>query len=457
MLLVGASGSGKTTLTRLINGLIPNFYSGELRGAIEIDGKELKTWDTDELATKVGSVFQNPRSQFFNIDTTSEIAFGCENLGWSREKIHRRVRETVEDLRIPHLIDRNIFSLSGGEKQMVAIASTYAMGPDIFVMDEPSSNLDTDATERLAQMIARLKAEGKTIVITEHRLYYLRGIVDRIIYLRDGVIENDWTEAEFLRLTREELIFRGLRNYDLKAVQLEDNRLRRKPPADLLMEDLWVTYPRSKPILCGITCNAAPGEIVAVIGKNGQGKSTFARCLSGLLKEKKGRVQYQGCRLSYKKRIGKIYLVMQDAGCQLFSDSVMGEISLSYNKERSCLNVSEEILKRLYLDELKNSHPMSLSGGEKQRLVIAAGIVQNSNIIILDEPTSGLDYNNMQSVKKVMEMLRDEGKYVFVITHDYEFLLSTCDRVLEIEEGKTYRDYPVDSDHLPELRKFFLK
>lgn len=457
VLLTGASGCGKTTLIRLLNGLIPRFYSGELNGRICIEGKEVEKWDADELSAKVGSVFQNPRSQFFNLDTTSEIAFGCENLGWSREEIRRRVQETAADLGISHLLDRNIFSLSGGEKQMVAIASAYAMGADIFVMDEPSANLDTVATEQLAKTIARLKVDGKTLIIAEHRLYYLRGLADRILYMEKGRIQGDWTEKEFLALTAGGRMRRGLRSYDLQAMEPEPRLLLQDREADFFIEDLWAAYPRSEPVLSGVTCKSAPGEVIAVIGRNGQGKSTFARCLCGLIKEMKGKIRYKGNIAPYKKRIGRIYLVMQDSTCQLFGDSVIGELTLSRSANDGCTDTFDRILGWLSLEMLRDRHPMSLSGGEKQRLAIAAGIVRDSDIMILDEPTSGLDYDNMQRVKEVLEMLRKDGKHIFVITHDYEFLLTTCDRVLEIEDGKVCRDYPVNAEHLQELRRFFLE
>ncbi len=456
VLLTGASGSGKTTLTRLINGLIPHFYYGNLKGTISIDGLELDKWGVDELSTKVGSVFQNPRSQFFNLDTTSEIAFGCENLGWHREKIHETVKKTVEDLGIAHLLGKNIFSLSGGEKQMVAIASAYVMGVDIFIMDEPSANLDSAATEKLAQILTILKAQGKTVIISEHRLYYLKGIVDRVVYLERGSIKEEWSGEEFSKLSNEERVSYGLRSYDLKKIKLKHKPLQRKKETDFFVEDLWTSYRNLKPILCGISCNATAGQITAVIGKNGCGKSTFARCLCGLLKEKKGKVQFHDSKLGAKERIGEIYLVMQDSTCQLFSDSVMGELVLSGKMKKNSSDEFEEVLKELSLMELKSRHPMSLSGGEKQRLTIAAGIIQNADIMILDEPTSGLDYRNMQRVKAVMEKLRNKGKRIFVITHDYELLLSTCDRVLEIEKGKISKDYPVDSNHLHYIRQFFL-
>ncbi len=458
ILLTGESGCGKTTLTRLINGLVPHFYSGTLTGEVFIAGQELEKWSLDELSTKVGSVFQNPRSQFFNLDTTGEIAFGCENLGWSRKKIHERIQKTIENLKIDHLMNKDIFSLSGGEKQMVAIASGYAMNPDIFVLDEPSANLDTLATQHLKQLLSCLKAEGKTIIIAEHRLYYLREIADSVLYMKNGYIVEQWTDKEFSHLPEEERLKRGLRSYDLKMLSVDHKTQRPAVDDSFSVENLSVCYKGRDPVLKGITCQASTGEIIAVIGHNGRGKSTFARCLCGLVRESAGSILYQGKRMSYKTRSGKIYLVMQDSNYQLFSDSVEGELALSTKDENvHRKHLTDWLLKKLSLEELKERHPMTLSGGQKQRLAIAAGIVQDADVMILDEPTSGLDFENMQRVKEIMKMIKQEGKRAFIITHDYEFLLATCDRVLEIDNGKIKKNYPVNEQNLSQLQRFFLQ
>lgn len=459
VLLTGESGCGKTTLTRLMNGLIPGFYTGELSGEMSIDGHPLETWRTDEFYARVGSVFQNPRSQFFNLDTTGEIAFGCENLGLSRGEIHKRVHRTFEELQITGLTDRDIFSLSGGEKQMVAIASAYAMGPDIFVMDEPSANLDTLATRQLAQLICRLKASGKTIVIAEHRVYYLHGIADRVLYMQNGRIAHDWTAAQFFMLTEEERLRKGLRAIRLEKLSVHD-RPRQLPVEDkgFHVENLSVRYKRGKPVLQGFTCAACEGEIIAVIGRNGQGKTTLARCLCGLLKENGGRILYRRKRISYKDRAGEIYLVMQESGYQLFSDSVERELSLplkDVNTGRR--DLVDCVLEKLFLNQFRDRHPMTLSGGEKQRLAIAAGIVQDSEVMILDEPTSGLDYTNMRRVVEAMALMKQMKKRIFIITHDYEFLLSACDRVLHIDDGTVQEDYIVNRQNLPKLQQFFMQ
>ena len=170
VLVCGESGSGKTTITRLINGLIPHYYEGIMTGQVYVEGRDVATSELYDLASLVGSVFQNPRSQFFCVDTTSELAFGCENRGIDEDEIRARIQETVSEMNLEHIMNRNIFELSGGEKQKIACGSVAALRPAIVVLDEPTSNLDVEAIEDLRRIIALWKAQGKTIIIAEHRL-----------------------------------------------------------------------------------------------------------------------------------------------------------------------------------------------------------------------------------------------------------------------------------------------
>lgn len=456
VLFVGLSGCGKTTMTRLMNGLVPAFYEGKMSGKVLIDGKDVSQYKDGSLSQKVGSVFQNPRSQFFNVDTTGEIAFGCENTGISHEQILERVAEASCDLEMDALLDRDIFSLSGGEKQLVAIASVYAMNPDIYVMDEPSANLDMEVTERLMRIIALLKNQGKTIVIAEHRISYLRDLADRIVYMKDGAIEKVYPISDFLMLADEEREQMGLR-----AVFPERIQVRRNLPfkAQNIMEtkELSVSYSKRETLISAISTGVRAGEVVGIIGYNGQGKSTFAKCVCGLIKEAAGEVFLNGTRLLQKQRAGKIYLVMQEPGYQLFADSVEKELRVSFGHTKTAADSvrAEQLLEQLNLKGKKEQHPLSLSGGEKQRLSIAAALMQDSRIFFLDEPTSGLDYANMNRVSALLNDLRAEDKTAFVITHDYEFLMNTCDRILWLENGAVRMDSPITKEILPALQEYF--
>ena len=207
--------------TRLINGLIPHYYEGKLSGHVSVDGVEIKNQQLSKISQHVGSVFQNPRSQFFNVDTTSELAFGCENQGLPKEDVLRRIAEAANRFSLNGLLNRSIFELSGGEKQRIACASIYAVHPDIFVLDEPSSNLDPASILQLKDVLLKLKAEGKTLVISEHRLYYLLDIADRFVWLDQGEVRSVYSREEFLTFRPAQISAMGLRALDLNQLKTE--------------------------------------------------------------------------------------------------------------------------------------------------------------------------------------------------------------------------------------------
>jgi energy-coupling factor transport system ATP-binding protein len=452
ILLCGESGCGKTTLTRLINGLIPHYYSGTYVGEIHVNGQSVRETSLHELAKHVGSVFQNPRSQFYCMDTNSELAFGCENQGLPLKDIQERINTTTSHFNIQSLMNRNIFHLSGGEKQKIACGSVHTTSPDIIVLDEPSSNLDPKATQILGDIISLWKEEGKTIVIAEHRLHYLRTIVDRLIFMREGRIEKNISMDEARQMTSKQLFTLGLRPLDFNALDF-DSRKHNIPTEEIILSEFSFSYKRGEKVLDIDALTFPKNQIIGIIGQNGAGKSTFARCLCGLNKKFEGLVHTDsGCR-SYKQCLEKTYMVMQDVNHQLFTETVLDEVILSMNGENE--EKAKRILEQLNLLDLQEQHPMSLSGGQKQRVAIAGAIASERDIIIFDEPTSGLDLRHMIQVAENLEQLKSMGKTVLIITHDLELILKVCDFILHFKNGKVNQSLTLNDMKKKHLIKLF--
>ena len=329
VLFCGRSGCGKTTITRLVNGLIPQFYQGELHGRVLVDGQEISNIPMYQIAAKVGSVFQNPRTQFFNVDTDSEIAFGIENEACPPKKLAERVEQTTEDLHIQKLRNRNIFELSGGEKQKIAFASVYAMNPQIYLLDEPSSNLDMTSIQELREHLRLIKKQGKTVLIAEHRLYYLTELADRIVYLEKGEIKGIYTSEEFRQLSEHEREQMGLRAVDLQAVFPPQTHSLAPAPA-LELRNVTLHY-KKQTILHDIVLSAGKGEVIGVVGHNGAGKTTFSRTLCGLHKDCDGQFLWESKPIERKERLQRSYMVMQDVA-EITSFVIIKEGSAAFQR-----------------------------------------------------------------------------------------------------------------------------
>ena len=451
ILLCGRSGCGKTTITRLLNGLVPNYYEGEFSGEVLLDGAEISTLSLYETAKHVGSVFQNPRTQFFNVDTTSEMAFGCENRGLPEQEIATRVLRAADDLNVRLLLGRNIFHLSGGEKQKIACASVSVAGPQIIILDEPTSNLDMLATLDLKRMIATWKAQGKTVVIAEHRLYYLSSLIDRAILMDNGRIIGDYTASEMHAFHAKQLEKMGLRPLDISVYPVQPKDL---PSLENIgIKGFYFTHRDGTRALDIDALTFPKNQVVALIGHNGAGKTTFARVLCGLERRGKGTLSVDGSKYNRKKRLKHSYLVMQDVNHQLFTESVEEEILLGMqvpDRERG-LAIAMDLDLADYFDR----HPMSLSGGQKQRVAIASAIAAEREILVFDEPTSGLDLQHMEEVALVLQKMTEKGKSVIVITHDFELVASACSYVIRLENGAVAEQYALDGEGLKRLKTFF--
>lgn len=452
VVLCGESGCGKTTITRLINGLIPHYYEGQMAGEVWVNGEKVSEQPLYDTAAVVGSVFQNPRSQFFNVDTTSEITFGCENLGQPEKDIRERFAKTVRDFRLEKLMDRNIFHLSGGEKQKIACAGVSIMEPDVLVMDEPSSNLDAASILDLRKILAFWKSQGKTIIVSEHRLYYLRGLADRFIYLAEGQVSRDYSAAEFEQLTEQQRSNMGLRTFALE--RLLPPVLPQQEKTALALHNFRFAYKNEPETLHIMDCEIPTNRIVGIIGNNGAGKSTFSRCFCGLEK-RCGEIVWNGRKYRPKDRLSTCYMVMQEVNHQLFTESVLDEVLISMEEENQ--ERAEEILNRLDLLAFKDRHPMSLSGGQKQRVAIASAIASKRSILFFDEPTSGLDYKHMKEVVNVLRQVRDTGITVYVITHDLELILDCCTDIVHFENGSIIDQFQMDEAGLEKIRNYFIK
>ena len=457
VLLCGKSGCGKTTLIRLLCGMLPDFYNGVFTGSVSVKGIDPVTAPMYEIAKTVGTVFQNPRTQFYTVNTTSEIAFGCENFGMEPKLIQDRVYETADALHINSLLDRNIFQLSGGEKQKIAFASIYAVNPDIYVLDEPSSNLDNHAINELRSMLQFLKAHGKTIVIAEHRIRYLKELADRAVYMKEGQIEKEYTMQELDSMSISERMETGIRPVSLggfSSVIKEQSESSGDIGGNtsIQMKDVCFSYTKYKgqsSLTIPDACFPA-GTVIAVTGNNGAGKSTLVSVVGGLLKNKKGTVKLNGNIQSAKERLFVSYMVMQEVNHQLFTDSVKEEIVLGVkNPDEGALNA---VLTKMDIERLKDRHPMTLSGGQKQRVAIAAAVFCKKKILIFDEPTSGLDFFHMMQTAELIKTLKADDTYIFVITHDYELIAAACDIAVEVKNGRIESQYVLNTSGFERLQ-----
>ena len=311
VLLCGRSGCGKTTFSRLLNGLAPVFYPGALAGRCTAAGLAAGEAAIEDYVPQVGSVFQNPKTQYFNVDTTAELAFPCENSGLPPEAIRARVTETARKFHIEPLMGRSVLKFSGGEKQQVAFATACMLGPKLLVLDEPTSNLDAAAITRMHDMVATMKQCGVTVVLAEHRLAWITDLVDRYFYFADGVLTAQWTAAEFAALPPERLTEYGLRGRALDDCRAEITAKQRRECLGapvLTLENVTLGYDKKNPLRTLPNLAFGAGEIVGLMGRNGIGKTTLARTLCGLMKPLGGQICWHGRPANEKQRLHNSFL-----------------------------------------------------------------------------------------------------------------------------------------------------
>ena len=431
ILLTGVSGSGKSTLIHLMNGLIPTLYEGQLEGEILFKNKDLKDIESYDISKNIGYVSQDPRGHFFTTNTTSELVFSMENYGIPLNEMKKKYSELVNLLELEKLVDKNIIYISSGERQKIAIGCSLSLEPEIIILDEPSSNLDFHMTKKLKQLIEKLKTKGYTIIIAEHRMYYIQDLIDRVFVINNGkVIEKTISDLK----SNNEV---PLRSLDIFNLELENISCKNK---ELLMEINNITY---KNILTNITTTVYKGDVIGLIGKNGVGKTTLLRLLSNIMKPNKGKI------------VGKVvpFLVMQDMDYQFFTESVESE--MKFGSADNDLEKINSLLMKLGLTEFKDKIPLELSGGQKQRLLIAISALANVNLLMFDEPTSGLDYVNMTKVSGILKDL-SKNSALIVATHDIEFLYKTCNRIVYLDDKVIKEDFYLNLENKKKVNNIFI-
>ncbi len=419
VVLTGASGCGKSTLLKIMSGIIPSLEEATLSGTVEVNRKNIFKLQSWQIAQTIGYVNQNPRSQFFTNDTTSELMFSMENMGYSKERMNRVKNEVCEKLKIQYLLDRPIDHLSSGERQKIAIASALTLGPKVLLFDEPSANLDYKATLELASLIQELKKQGYTIIIAEHRIFYLTEVCDRYIYMKTGVIEDVVKANETEKLNKTDL-----RSID-PFMPKEDAVSNCAPKGNLVCEISHLSY---RNLLEDVELKIFGGEIVALIGSNGVGKTTFAKLITGLIKPCQGTVHTKD-----------VTMILQDVDYQLFTESVVSELSLGHKDD-----LVPTMIEQLGLTGFEHVHPIRMSGGQKQRVLIGCAKLSNARFLILDEPTSGLDAKNMRRVANILSSM-PEDVAILVITHDFELIDRMCTRALYLNQGQIETDVPLSN------------
>lgn len=456
VVLCGGSGCGKSTLLRCINGLIPQFYEGELTGFSRLDGQDTADLSIGEIGELAASVFQDPRSQFFTVNSSNEVAFGLENHGLPQEKIRNRVDEAFRTFHLEHLKNRNVYELSSGERQLISILSAWAMDTDIFLLDEPTANLDFAATQQLKNILLKLKKQGKTLLLSEHRLYYLADIADEYWIMANGEIKHKYTAGKTKALSLGQLHTLCLRTLDLEKITVSERPPQpENMPQALSVSNLRYKYGRkNRAILSDVNFSVCEHEIVGLVGANGCGKTTLGKLIAGLYRSTGGEISLFGKAQKPKQLQKQVLFIMQEAEFQFFTNSVLHELQYGHKITAEFEKKTETLLKSMDMWECRDRHPFSLSGGQMQRLTLMMAYLSDKPIVILDEPTAGQD---AESLKRCAELIREMGKEktVLIITHDLELIADACDRCIGLSGGHSDTEFFIRSQQdLQAVRRY---
>jgi energy-coupling factor transport system ATP-binding protein len=452
MLIAGKSGCGKTTLMRCVNGLIPRSYYGTLEGDINLFGKLMTSMSMSELSQIVGTILQNPERQIVASFVLNEVAFGLENLGVPRAEIIDRVDKALEDLNIMHLRERETFSLSGGEKQKVALAGVLIMRPKILLLDEPLASLDPASAREALEQFRELANRGISIMLVEHRVDDVLAInPDTVVYLDDGEIkyigepDGMMETADYKNIKLPANVIMQRAKYDppiLYKPQVGVTDHKESVGPLLSFQNVEFRYADDLPtVLHDVSFEVTKGDIVAILGPNGAGKTTLVKHALGLLKPISGQVFLDGTNtedIPVSRAAHTIGYVFQDPGQMLFAPSVEEELAfgpknLRHPEQEIKKNV-DWALNTVNINDLRNDPPLALSFGQQKRVSIAAILSMRSRILVMDEPTAGQDYWNYRAfMDSILQMPGFDS--VLFITHDLDLAVTYATHVLLLSEG----------------------
>ena len=482
--IMGASGAGKSTLAKCLNRIIPEFEGGHFTGAVSIGGRSLEGLRVCDVAAEVGMVFQDFEAQLFSTNVAHEVAFAMEQIGMDRATMNQRMTPALEAVGLRGFEHRDPTSLSGGEKQRLAIASVLALSPRVIVLDEPTTDLDPEGKAEVFALISSLRERGLSLIVIEHETEELRR-ADRVILMREGAViavgppAAVMTDLELLEQSgvhppslNRALAMLGIGGHAesvddayaaiVRAYPRLESSARSEPPqletaptqtndssalALATVENLSFNYTGGPQVLDSISLAIKPGDFLAIVGQNGSGKTTLAKHIVGLLKPVSGRVLLEGrdrAALRAAETAREAAYVFQNPDHQIFAATVWDEVAFGPRNfklapdevERRCV----EVLDAVGLLSERESDPFLLSKGERQRLAVASVLALRPRLLILDEPTTGLDYREQRRMMALVTELNRSGIAIVVITHTPWLVAEYARRVALIRKGRKLFD-----------------
>jgi energy-coupling factor transporter ATP-binding protein EcfA2 len=467
LLVAGPSGCGKSTLIRAINGLIPHAYRGDLQGAVRIEGRATTELRLRDISLVVGTMLQDPARQIVGSTVEAELAFGPENLGQPPAKIRERIGQVIAQAGIEALAGRDTAGLSGGERQLVAMAGTLMLGPRLYVVDEPLANLDPATARRLLLTLRALADDGHAVVIVEHRVEEALALrPDRVLYLDEGVARYvgpldgflGMADPEAVRLPFEVVLERA-RGSGRRAPAPPARARGPAEPVRLAFDRVSVEL-SEREVIRGLTADLGARQVVAVLGPNGSGKTTMFRTAMRLIDPSAGSVSVDGQPAAERTvaDLARVFgYVFQSPSQMLFARTVREELLFGPRNLRLTMDDPDETalesLRRVSLDEegILDRPPLTLSFGQQKRLALAIGLALRPPTLILDEPSAGQDHRSATRFMAAVEGIR-ELESLYFVTHDVDLALAHADRVLVLCEGEIVADGPPEDVIVDEER-----